>query len=506
MSAEGAAPDGDRAIPPRYWWLKRILLGVLALFILLHVLRLWWGHVAESRFEAEVARYRAAGQPVDPEDFDPPPIDDEDNAALLYMEAANAIVTPQNVDLDILGRSFSPEYVRANLEDMHVWVESNAEPLKLLQRARERAGVDWEVQVQSPIIGTYLPMLSPQRELVKLVGSVALYEHAAGDHNAAVGRVLDMLRVASAIDRQPSLISHLVSIALRDMVIRTVEAILPNLVIENKLEAHSALVPSDTRAQLESVIAALQDETNMTAAARTVCFFERAMMIDTVDLATTGRLGPIGLFSTMGGGAPAPASLPERAAVYPLGPLIMLDALKMCQHLTTWAEAVSKPTWPVAAEAAPRDPSLSKGIESLQHPLSRMLLPFMRRPAVLHFRAVADQRMAIIAIALRLYRHDHGALPELLKALVPDYLDELPGDPFAVSEREFGYLPDNERPILYSVGENGIDEGGAVDMNDRNSVDYYMIDQVFFLDGARPSKAEDLPTEMLWSEEGDGDQ
>ncbi|REJ70643.1 MAG: hypothetical protein DWQ31_00400 [Planctomycetota bacterium] len=75
-----------------------------------------------------------------------------------------------------------------------------------------------------------------------------------------------------------------------------------------------------------------------------------------------------------------------------------------------------------------------------------------------------DARMEVefcrlkVAFALALYRADEGEYPETLDALVPELLDELPGDLFSgeglkYQRRGAGYL-------LYSVGRDGIDHGG----------------------------------------------
>ena len=45
----------------------------------------------DAQIKAEMDRYRAAGQPVDLADFDPPPVKDEDNAAKFYLAAARSI-------------------------------------------------------------------------------------------------------------------------------------------------------------------------------------------------------------------------------------------------------------------------------------------------------------------------------------------------------------------------------------------------------------------------------
>ncbi len=105
----------------------------------------------------------------------------------------------------------------------------------------------------------------------------------------------------------------------------------------------------------------------------------------------------------------------------------------------------------------------------------------------LHYQVIAQRRMAAIALAIRLYEIDHGRRPAELAELVPDYLDEVPTDPMAPDGATFRYLPEAEIPLLYSLGENGADDGGLVwdeklekyNRNDRR-------DLVFLLDGKLP--------------------
>ncbi len=51
--SDSRPPDGEtRPVPPRYWWLKRVLLTTGVLAVALVVLRLWWGWEAERRWQA----------------------------------------------------------------------------------------------------------------------------------------------------------------------------------------------------------------------------------------------------------------------------------------------------------------------------------------------------------------------------------------------------------------------------------------------------------------------
>ncbi len=62
------------------------------------------------------------------------------------------------------------------------------------------------------------------------------------------------------------------------------------------------------------------------------------------------------------------------------------------------------------------------------------------------------------SLAIRFYRQDEGHFPPSLAALVPNWLDAVPLDPF--SEEALVYRTDDEGYVLYSDGPNRIDDGG----------------------------------------------
>ena len=61
-------------------------------------------------------------------------------------------------------------------------------------------------------------------------------------------------------------------------------------------------------------------------------------------------------------------------------------------------------------------------------------------------------------LAIRLYRRDYGGWPERLDDLVPEYLPSLPRE--TPSQRPFCYRVSGDDFVLYSVGQDGIDNGG----------------------------------------------
>jgi hypothetical protein len=73
---------------------------------------------------------------------------------------------------------------------------------------------------------------------------------------------------------------------------------------------------------------------------------------------------------------------------------------------------------------------------------------------------ICENHLFLLALALRAYQCDHGAAPATLKALVPDYLTTVPADPFAF-DGAFRFRLAGTGYLLYSVGPDGVDDGGV---------------------------------------------
>ncbi len=108
------------------------------------------------------------------------------------------------------------------------------------------------------------------------------------------------------------------------------------------------------------------------------------------------------------------------------------------QDLRTLADELARLRVPVGGAAAASDPA-SEAIERLVN---------VRVESV---RALA---------ALRAYREAEGALPETLAALVPEYLAGVPTDDFGGGSLHYS----RERRRVWSVGDDGVDAGGAPDL------------------------------------------
>jgi hypothetical protein len=88
-----------------------------------------------------------------------------------------------------------------------------------------------------------------------------------------------------------------------------------------------------------------------------------------------------------------------------------------------------------------------------------LFLPAVNAATASEDRANATLELTRFAAALAVYRAEHGAYPDKLDDLVPNVLDALPIDLY--NAKPFVYKRDGDGYLLYSLGENGTDDGGS---------------------------------------------
>ena len=81
-----------------------------------------------------------------------------------------------------------------------------------------------------------------------------------------------------------------------------------------------------------------------------------------------------------------------------------------------------------------------------------------QRAEMRHNRIAAHLRLLYAELAVRCYQSERGRAPTGLEQLVPKYLQRIPSDPF--SGHPLVYRPRGTNWLLYSVGEDGVDDGG----------------------------------------------
>ena len=105
------------------------------------------------------------------------------------------------------------------------------------------------------------------------------------------------------------------------------------------------------------------------------------------------------------------------------------------------------------------DASLQGALNWYRYMLPAVAIPDYSRACHTVVRIETLRRLTIIAIALKRHQLRTGHYPSTLEVLVPDYLSSGQIDP--MSGQPFHYRTNaNGSFTLYSVGENGVDDGG----------------------------------------------
>lgn len=489
-NANAAATDDTRPMPPRYWWLKRILLAVGVLIVALAALRWWWGHEAERRLQAKIDEYHALGQPVTIEDFQFPPVPDDENAAYFLKKAAGKIVTSAGLRVEFRDVCNELDLVAEYLDDVRRIADANAEVVPLVRDGVARPEADWGTKLRSPVISMMYAELAPQKKVTRLLCALALYHRQTGNHAEAVAILRNALRHAelTAVGQQ-SAITHLTETAMQALAVGALEEITPGLrVAENPVEGIDGGVPAAAD-DVRALVAASLNEDTYRNHWRDAMYVERLTTLDCVAMMTRSPGTLLGIGT---GGASSFVTRLTR-------PAFQLDGVFMMEFCAALADAGMQPDYATAQATLPRYPAFANDLERTTHLVAGIVLPSYERMVKLHFRLIGECRMAATALAIRLYEIDHGQRPRTLAELVPTYLPAVPLDPFVADGRTVSYLPDAPTPILYCVGLDGADDGGEYILTDSGGIDGDLKDQPFFLNGDRPR-----PPFSPLSDEADG--
>ncbi|MBI2301163.1 MAG: hypothetical protein HYU66_19825 [Armatimonadetes bacterium] len=91
------------------------------------------------------------------------------------------------------------------------------------------------------------------------------------------------------------------------------------------------------------------------------------------------------------------------------------------------------------------------------------LLPVLAKAAHRHYFGEAENGLLLVTLTLRAFKLEHGAHPDRLDRLVPEYLPRIPRDPYAASG-PLSYRRDAAKYVLWSIGPDAHDDGGkAID-------------------------------------------
>ncbi|HUU59585.1 MAG TPA: hypothetical protein VMZ50_08580 [Phycisphaerae bacterium] len=362
---------------------------------------------------------------------------------------------------------------RERREEVREILRLSQDAFDLARRARGLQAADWKVKLPDDGVGLLVPSTYGCRPLAWILILAALEAHDDGQDGRAVEYLLDVLHLGNSLLSVPDTVYCLIGLSIHRRLCMTLETNVPDLSVggspgqaDTDQVRHLIRAALDTEAQFRGFRLAAMGERSTSHLAMTKSTQEIAHVASWTDLFDGS----------------------DFLMCFLADPILKLDHARCLRFYTDWAQGANGRTYPAAVSRWVRVTQWPDGtISYLTHMFSYLFWHSLDRAALVHFRAIAYRRMAAGALAMRLYEIEHGRRPAALSDLVPEYLSALPSDPFSADGEPIRYAPDKDKPVLYSVGQDGKDDGGAFAVGEWGAFDLEESpDLVLFLDGKRP--------------------
>lgn len=418
------------------------LIALLASLLLLSILAAgiaWYRD--ESSSQTELAKLRAAGFPTTGRELNafyvvPKGVPD---ASLMWVLALDGLTAARlqgrYSNLPVVGTGTAP-------------IPSPGEPWEQLDDARQfLVDIDTEVQrirqavaiggqVRFPVdfslgLNANLNNTQRSREAARLLTLDAHVSAHDKKHEQALEDVRAIFTLSDALRGEPTIISQLVRMAIHGIGCNTAAQLMPYC--------------PWTDAQLEELQKLIQSARFKEEMVRAI-IGERALCLTALD---EMPLGPIRL-----------TNVREALRVFDI-------SITACGE--PWREVIARQR----ALSAELVAAVGAGfIERVRRPV-RMILPALEPGAIAGARAHARQNAAVAALAVRRFQQRYQRLPETLaevEGLIPKSSADETGpliDP--LDGQSLRYKVKEKRYVIYSVGDDGADDGGDVPREDGTS-------------------------------------
>lgn len=381
---------------------------------------------------------------------------------------------PTELGYELVGSAQDAPWRREQLPPLAEWLDANNDAIDLLVEASRRPRHYTPFELSEPgeenTLVSQLPMngIMRARETARVLGIRAMFHLGEGRHAEAWQDLLATHRWARLVGHGPTIVEQLVAIAIEGIACK------PDAVL-----LASDDLPQDVAQQIQ------RDLENLPPAADLAKSFDEGERLYFLDSIVNYRNKGIGAFVAENFQFDFETGEPKDPDwTTKLLNLISADWNVGLQEGNRWydrlAAAASLPKFidrkrefrQLEMEISGRESSLrkpgnwivatfsvGKRNEMVATAMIAALSPAFYATLEAQDRTVATLELTQLAAALAVYRAEHGKYPDKLDELVPDVLPQLPVDLYHA--KPFIYHRDADGYLLYSTGENGIDDGGS---------------------------------------------
>ncbi|MBN2378029.1 MAG: hypothetical protein JXD22_16650 [Sedimentisphaerales bacterium] len=429
----------------------RLFLGACVLIAVAWVSGFVLTAVMEHRYEREIEKIRAAGEPVTFKELweDLPEISEQENAARYYEAALSLMVWDDGTGdvLDILNDCFkalpAEELASADHKILERYLEENSLAFDMVDQAAKMSRCQFSSGVGYSVDVGYSHSFSKARKLIKLLSMRTKYYVQQEKIDKAIESLSSSLGMLRIYDRDHILTAALIRIACTEYIFDDIR-----VVIEYGNSGQESLK------RLERELSRTEDSINVKdmAIATRVCELRR-MRCDTWSYVCVPRFEEDGVIEKIKSWLGINTYvINEQSVQMQEWHKFMLQG-KELQSLANFI-GVLEDKWPddylVGKNMCMQDGQQNAGISS-----------FVFLVIEMYGRLISTARSMRVVCAIEGYRVDTGKLPGTLAELEPGYMEAVPLDPF--TGEVLKYRQEAGGYVVYGVGEDMEDDGGTVE-------------------------------------------
>lgn len=343
----------------------------------------------------------------------------------------------QEIAYHILGRP-SETWTTEERATVQEFLEAQQDLIHEVRRMAARGGPFVALDV-SESAGMGISRFEHLRSLQRFLRVDAAFNSLRGDYDVAVEDIIAGMQLANALAQEPLLISHLVRSPLVGLMVEAIQD-----------SFHGGDLSPELLHQLLDQIAQSYCRKEFADSLFGDIHLEIALFSQVREEGIDWKYVTLWLQDF---------SLQLLFQLYcspPARPWLNMDETAYVTIAMRLAEAAKSPYYEVSHELD----EINDVIANLPRTrvLARMALTALSRAAVLQAHHEARLDLSQMGLLIEHYHGLNGAYPETLDAIAPELGGAVPVDPF--TGQAYRYRSDDDDFLLYSVGPDGVDDGG----------------------------------------------